>query len=158
MVQEKDYSTYYTVEELRRNRDNNINDFIVRKIEPGQTVLDCGAGLGITAKKLKDKGCKVTCIDIKPNYVDEMRKLGLKAEIGDIRKLPFKDKEFDVAMAEEVIEHLDNPGAGIKELCRVAHKVLYTMPKSNGEPWHLWHIHVESAASSNLFTLEETGK
>jgi SAM-dependent methyltransferase len=40
------------------------------------------------------------------------------------KPLPFEDKQFDVVTALDVIEHLDNPHAAIKELIRITKKTL----------------------------------
>lgn len=38
----------------------------------------------------------------------------------DLEHLPFKDKAFQLAFAYNVLEHIQNPGDGIKELKRVS--------------------------------------
>jgi ubiquinone/menaquinone biosynthesis C-methylase UbiE len=53
-----------------------------------------------------------------------------------VYELPFEDGFFDLAVATEVLEHLDDPGRGLHELVRVASTaVLVTVPN---EPW--WRI------------------
>lgn len=154
-VKRNDYENYFTPDQLRGHRDGNIDGPIVNLVEPGMKVLDCGAGVGILAKKLQDKGAMVVATDLKPNFVEEILKGGVFATMADINKLPFKDKMFDLAIAEEVIEHLENPGQGLSELFRVAKKVMFTLPKSNGEPWHLWHCDVHEAGSARLFVFTD---
>lgn len=41
------------------------------------------------------------------------------------KELPFEDGAFDVVTALDVLEHLDNPHAAVRELCRVARKAVY---------------------------------
>lgn len=36
----------------------------------------------------------------------------------DGEKLPFKDKEFDYVICNQVLEHVEHPEAFVKELCR----------------------------------------
>lgn len=52
---------------------------------------------------------------------------------GDITRMPFCDHSFDIVICTEVLEHLEKPGAALKELKRVAKKfILITVPH---EPW-----------------------
>ena len=45
------------------------------------------------------------------------------------KRLPFKDNSYDVVTALDVLEHLENPHAALKELCRVAKKsVMISLP------------------------------
>lgn len=47
--------------------------------------------------------------------------------------LPFKDKEFDYVICNQVLEHVDNPEIFIKELMRVAHRGYIETPSLLGE-------------------------
>jgi len=49
-------------------------------------------------------------------------------------KLPFKDKEFEVAILGEILEHVEAPQQAIKEAVRVAKRVVITVPLE-----HEWH-------------------
>jgi len=42
--------------------------------------------------------------------------------------LPFKDKEFDVAILGEILEHVKDPELALREAMRVAKRVLITVP------------------------------
>ena len=44
------------------------------------------------------------------------------------KPLPFKDKEFDIAVLGEIIEHTDNPVDVIREAMRIANKLVITVP------------------------------
>ncbi len=63
-----------------------------------KNVLEVGVGTRFLAYYLKEKGIKVTSIDIdrdlKPDYV------------GSVLDMPFKKNEFDVVVAFQVLEHL----------------------------------------------------
>ncbi|HMQ30101.1 MAG TPA: methyltransferase domain-containing protein [Chloroflexaceae bacterium] len=39
---------------------------------------------------------------------------------GDLYALPFPDRSFDVVVCMEVLEHLEEPARGLRELCRVS--------------------------------------
>ena len=40
----------------------------------------------------------------------------------DGEHLPFKDKEFDYVICNQVLEHVDNPKLFIQEICRVSRR------------------------------------
>ena len=125
-----DYEQYFTKEKLESARNPKIDDRIIAMINKkgADTILDVGASIGILAEKLVAMDKHVTCVDIKTEYIAELKRKGLNTFKAEIENLPFNDKEFDLAIAEEVLEHLENPGAGLKELCRVANSVIFTLP------------------------------
>jgi 2-polyprenyl-3-methyl-5-hydroxy-6-metoxy-1,4-benzoquinol methylase len=80
-------------------------------------VLDCPAGPGALAGKLKVMGFEVSCCDMEP---ENFRMEGLKCNYGNLNgKLPYKDGEFDFVLCVEGIEHTENPYNAIGELSRV---------------------------------------
>jgi SAM-dependent methyltransferase len=95
-------------------------------IRPGATsrprVLDVGAGTGALAALAADAGAEVTAVDPDP----EMLRLAARsAPDAELRKaglpdLPFLDDAFDAVMANFVVNHLQDPRAGMRELVRVA--------------------------------------
>ena len=60
----------------------------------------------------------------------------------DIRKTSFGDKCVDVCVAGEVIEHLEDPEALIKEMERITKKriILSTPQLEFQDPEHLWEF------------------
>jgi SAM-dependent methyltransferase len=51
----------------------------------------------------------------------------------DGESLPFKDKEFDYVICNQVLEHVDNPAKFIQEQCRVAKRGYLETPSLIGE-------------------------
>lgn len=47
--------------------------------------------------------------------------------------LPFKDKEFDYVICNQVLEHVDNPKAFVAEICRVGKRGYIETPSLLGE-------------------------
>ena len=92
----------------------------INKYEPGYTLLDAGCRT-MDLKPLL-KGCgEYYGSDLIP------KKGVLQCDLEE--KLPFKDNEFDVVTALDVLEHLDNPHGALQELMRVARKsVLVSLP------------------------------
>lgn len=65
---------------------------------------------------------KITSVDIDkyelPNFI----------QADATKPLPFKDKEFDIAVMGEIIEHTDNPVDVIREAMRICKKLIITVP------------------------------
>ena len=101
------------------------------------TVLDVGCGSGKQSKNLQDKiGSKyfkkVVGVDWSQPVVDKHKYLNIftDAVLCKSSTLPFEDKEFDVAISMENLEHLYNDDVinAIKEMKRVANYVIITTP------------------------------
>jgi SAM-dependent methyltransferase len=83
-------------------------------------VLDVGCGIGGPARFLAAKfGCKVTGIDLTPEFIDVARDLNARVGLGDtidVRvadalDLPFPDARFDVVWTQHVSMNIaDKPG------------------------------------------------
>ena len=83
-------------------------------------VLDVGCGIGGPARFLATKfGCKVTGIDLTPEFIDVARDLNARVGLGDTidlrvadaLDLPFPDASFDVVWTQHVSMNIaDKPG------------------------------------------------
>lgn len=97
----------------------------------GRSCLEIGVGSGIVTHALRSFGIAVTTVDIEPA-------LGID-RVGDVRALPCSDREFDVVMCCQVLEHLpwaDVPGA-VAELGRVAADAIVVSLPQSGRPIRL---------------------
>ena len=113
---------------------------IIREyIHDNTKVLDAGCGYGGLLEITPVVAFKYYGIDISPDFISHAQKKwrGHKFKVGDLRNLPFKDKEFDVAICRSVEGMVrENLGDGEwikmeRELTRVATQVLllgYTDP------------------------------
>lgn len=94
---------------------------------PGPRVLNAGAGAGSLSLKLAEAGLEVTSVDASAALCARVR-----AELdrrhpgrhhpvmtGDLQRLALPDAHFDAAACGEVLEHLPDDRAGIRELRRV---------------------------------------
>ncbi|RLI91777.1 MAG: hypothetical protein DRO95_03685 [Candidatus Altiarchaeales archaeon] len=89
-------------------------------------ILDLGAHLGVKtysiAKYLRICPKNVTCVDIVREKVEFIRKsFNFNSYRVDIEneELPFDDKEFDLVICNQVIEHLKNINLPLSEIYRV---------------------------------------
>lgn len=99
-----------------------------------ESILDvgCGQGLPMELIRVRKKVYAVGLDGFEP-YIDACREKGIHDEyvLGDVRKLPFDDRSFDVVLCLQVIEHLpkEDGYAVIKELERIAKRqVIVSMP------------------------------
>ncbi len=76
----------------------------------GRRVLDVGAGDGRLARALRGAGAHVVAVDPDPDMA------GLTVGLPE---LPFEDGAFDLVVAAFVVNHLDDPRAGVAEMARV---------------------------------------
>ncbi|MCW5961002.1 MAG: class I SAM-dependent methyltransferase [Pyrinomonadaceae bacterium] len=81
-------------------------------------ILDVGCGTGANLEMLAQFGDSEG-VDVSDDALEFCRKKGLKVHKGLAEKLPFGDESFDVVTALDVVEHLDDDVAGLKEMHRV---------------------------------------
>jgi len=78
----------------------------VAKLRPGERVLDLATGTGITAIAARERGAKVTAVDLTPELLAVARKKAQDEGFGDIdfregdaEALPSADASFDVVLS-----------------------------------------------------------
>ena len=81
-------------------------------------ILDVGCGTGANLEMLKNFGA-AEGVDVSDDALEFCKLKGLKAHKGLAEKLPFADESFDIVTALDVVEHLDDDIAGLKEMRRV---------------------------------------
>lgn len=82
--------------------------------------IDLGSGSGEFPKIIKPLVKKLIVADYSQKYVEKLNQMGLKAVQADFnRQLPFKNKQFALAIALEVIEHLFNHELFLSEINRI---------------------------------------
>jgi 2-polyprenyl-3-methyl-5-hydroxy-6-metoxy-1,4-benzoquinol methylase len=96
-------------------------------------VLDVGCGEGTLTGWLADalSGADVHGFEAREEAVAEFRTRNPRLEIhqGDLYRLPFDDGAFDLVVALEVLEHLEDPRAAAAEMRRVSSRAtVVTVP------------------------------
>ena len=95
------------------------------RINPGEVVVDVGCGEGGTSCFAAACGASVIAVDIDPEKVDRVEgKLKFWASqpcraVSNCNPLQLPDGHADCVIAQEVMEHVDNPLAFLAELVRV---------------------------------------
>ncbi len=115
-------------------------------------VIDLGAGSSIGLRRIAAlrPDLKWSAADQSGAAIAHMSASGfpwVSLDLLDLNKpLPFADHLFDVVMCTEVIEHLEDPAAAIREFRRIARKmVAITCPFENAidTDYHVWSIGAE---------------
>jgi SAM-dependent methyltransferase len=129
--------------------------FAVR-LARGKRVLDAGCGAGYGSAELADVAESVTGIDIAPVAVEYARAHyalpNLAFEEASCTQLPFADGAFDLVVAFEVIEHLENWREFLQEVRRVlapAGQVIVSTPN------RLYYTESRGADGANPFHVHE---
>lgn len=150
-------------------RNGTLRALGLTPVRPGMHVLDAGSGLGGTARVLAgEHGCRVTGIDLTPEFVEVARVLSERTGLaercrfqqGSVLDLPFADAAFDAAVSFHVAMNIGARDRFYGELARVlrpgAPLCLFDVMKGP-EPGMLFPVPwAETEATSFLRTPDET--
>ena len=138
-------------------------------ITSGMHVLDAGSGIGGTARCLaREKGCRVTGVDLTADYVEVARALTAKTGLSEtcsfqqasVLDLPFDEGAFDAAVSFHVAMNIEDRSRFYSELSRVlkptAPLCLFDVMKGPTAGMHYPVPWAEIEANSFLKTPEET--
>jgi ubiquinone/menaquinone biosynthesis C-methylase UbiE len=102
----------------------------------GPEILDLGCGTGGYCLALGREGFRCTGADVNEAYVRRAREAGVDAHVvAPGEPLPFPDRAFDTVLLFEVLEHVPDHGALLREARRVARRnVLVTVPNNGAQP------------------------
>lgn len=101
---------------------------IIEETNPqtGEAIIDLGCGTGYYLYLLSNLplNLKLTGFDNDKKALEEARLLLFNNEsinfiMGDMHKMPFKDKSFDKIVMSEVLEHVENDEQALKEVYRI---------------------------------------
>ncbi len=89
----------------------------------GKSVIDCGCGAGEYVRALAALGADARGIEYSADKIGEAQRLGGLPEgrvaVGDIEAIEFSDERFDIALVNEVLEHVPRDDRGIREVHRI---------------------------------------
>jgi SAM-dependent methyltransferase len=123
----RDTRTWYRDTDPMSQVDPALVAFVAERA--GRRVLDLGCGLGGYSRALGERGFDCYALDVVEEYVEAARGLGVRADRYDGERLPIEDDAVDTVILIEVLEHLEDPGALLREAGRVAGaNVLVTTP------------------------------
>ncbi len=125
-MEQHTYSIMYSVEGSHwwfAGRRRIIESFLKRICRDlGQTnprILDIGCGTGANLEMLSQFGA-AEGVDVSSDALEFCRQRGLQnVRQGEAEHLPYDERSFDLVTALDVVEHLDDDVAGLKEMRRV---------------------------------------
>jgi SAM-dependent methyltransferase len=106
----------------------NSAGYLLPRLRPSDRLLDVGAGPGTISIDLARRLTTgwVVAVDSAPSAVKAARQAAMDAgvdrvgfELGDVYALDFDDDSFDVSHAHQVLQHLGDPVAALREMRRV---------------------------------------
>jgi SAM-dependent methyltransferase len=129
--------------------------------EPGQHVLNAGAGQGSFSTLLEAQDFAVTSVDSSPDALSRLRARTKGAVVdADVTDLPFADDSFDAAVLGEVLEHVPDDARAMREVIRVTRAggvVAISVPRNPAYfgPSDVWAGHVRRYTRTGLISLVE---
>jgi SAM-dependent methyltransferase len=101
-------------------------------------ILDVGCGTGANVEMLSQYG-EAEGVDVSDDALEFCRRKGLTVQKGLAETLPYADETFDITTALDVVEHLDDDIAGLKEMYRVTKRGGYSLVFVPAFMW-LWGV------------------
>ena len=129
----------------------------------GARVLDAGCGVGYGSALLAGAARRVVGVEIDAGAVEAARRQypapGLDFLRADCRRLPFPDASFDLVVAFELIEHLEDPDALLAESRRVLtapgelilstpNRIYYAESRTHPNPFHVREFNFEELSAA----------
>jgi len=86
---------------------------------PGAVLVDLGCGGGLLAPHARRLGYRHVGVDLSTTGLGVARQHGVLVARADVARLPLPDEAADAVSAGEILEHVPDAGAVVREACRV---------------------------------------
>ncbi len=123
---------------------------------PAGRALDIGAAGGGNTRVLQAAGWQATALEYDADGVEIAAQRGLPVIRADATALPYADDVLDLVVAFDVLEHIEDDDAAVREIRRVLRPgglVLIAVP---ADP-RLWSAHDEAVGHVRRYTRVELG-
>lgn len=118
-----DYDAYYTSSNL------SVSDFISKRVEEivagfagyrqANRLLEVGFGSGAMLRAAARAGWSAEGVEISRTATEHARQEGFKVFCGDLSEANYANGYFDVVIASELLEHIDDPLRIVTEIARI---------------------------------------
>src|SRR5712691_8104776 len=131
MSSEQLYDTIGATYSVTRRTEPRIAAQVWAALGDARTVLNVGAGTGSYEPADRD----VTAVE--PSAVMRAQRAtgAARCVAGSAERLPFEDRSFDAAMALATVHHWPDPIAGLREMQRVARRVVVFTCETTESSW-----------------------
>ncbi len=104
----------------------NSAAYLLPHLRAGQDLLDVGCGPGTLTLDLAERVHTTTAVEVTADALDLARAeaqrrgaTGVEFRVADVHALDFGDASFDVVHAHQVLQHVGDPVAALREMRRV---------------------------------------
>lgn len=125
-------------------------------VRPADSVLDVGCNSGYLVEFLP-KTCRCYGVDVAPSLVATARTRLVDARVAPAERLPQATGSMDVVFLGEILEHVYEPDAVLREACRVARRLVVGSTPHEAGSWgtatvaaHAFHVRCYTDASLRL--------
>jgi ubiquinone/menaquinone biosynthesis C-methylase UbiE len=130
-LRHEQYTHGHTPAVVRQHAQRTADEaaaFLLPHLQPGMRLLDVGCGPGSITRGLAERltAGHVVGVDLSRETLEAARRDAtargldnLRYEEGSVYELPFADASFEVAYAHQVLQHLRERGAALREMLRV---------------------------------------
>lgn len=134
-----------------------VEDICRRVTDRRPRILDVGCGTGANLLMLSNYG-DAEGVDVSEDALAFCRERGLEnVKLGSAERLPYDDGTFDLVTALDVVEHLDDDLAGLREMRRVLRpggRVLLFVPTF----MFLWGLQDDVSNHRRRYRMPELGR
>ena len=111
-------------------------ELVLEHINPGETLIDIGCGIGEFIFQLRKHFSSLVGIDIDKHKIAFAKKRTEKYKnvslyCGELESFHFPDEQFDICLCLDVLEHVKNPSLLLREIYRLLRpgaEIIATVP------------------------------
>lgn len=121
----EDYNATAGIYDMRYREEQQLKiGFLLNRVRlrDGDTIIDAGCGTGLLLEAASERAkAWLVGIDSSIGMLREAKRKGIEADLvlGDIEKMPFRDRVADAVFSVSVIQLADDPGQAVSEIRRV---------------------------------------